>query len=91
MGATSYIAQCRDTQTPENCVPKGRDIYTKFIEPTYTKKAQNQGAIFQKKMWDKVGPDYNYNRDEIYGYSPAVSMLIGSDSHILILQFSNSW
>ena len=27
-------AQCRDTQTSENCVPKGRDIYTEFIEPT---------------------------------------------------------
>ena len=27
-------AQCRDTQTIENCVPKGRDIYTEFIEPT---------------------------------------------------------
>ena len=26
-------AQCLDTQTSENCVPKGRDIYTKFIEP----------------------------------------------------------
>ena len=28
-------AQCRDIQTSENCVPKGRDIYTEFIEPTY--------------------------------------------------------
>ena len=26
MGATSYIAQCRGTQTSENCVPKGRDM-----------------------------------------------------------------
>ena len=26
-------AQCRDIQTSENCVPKGRDIYTEFIEP----------------------------------------------------------
>ena len=30
-------AQCRDTQTSENCVPKGRDIYTEFIEPTIIK------------------------------------------------------
>ena len=27
-------AQCRDIQTSENRVPKGRDIYTEFIEPT---------------------------------------------------------
>ena len=27
-------AQCRDIQTSENCVPKGRDIYTELIEPT---------------------------------------------------------
>ena len=26
-------AQCRDIQTSENCVPKGRDIYSEFIEP----------------------------------------------------------
>ena len=26
-------AQCRDIQTFKNCVPKGRDIYTEFIEP----------------------------------------------------------
>ena len=30
-------AQCRDTQTSENCVPKGREIYTEFIEPTIIK------------------------------------------------------
>ena len=27
-------AQCRDIQISENCVPKGRDIYSEFIEPT---------------------------------------------------------
>ena len=27
-------AQCHDIQTSENCVPKGRDIYTEFIEHT---------------------------------------------------------
>ena len=27
-------AQCRDTQTSRSCVPKGRDVYTEFIEPT---------------------------------------------------------
>ena len=30
-------AQCRDTQPSENCVPKGRDIYTESIEPTKCK------------------------------------------------------
>ena len=24
-------AQCRDIQTSENCVPKGRDIYTEYL------------------------------------------------------------
>ena len=27
-------AQCRDTQTSENCIPKGCDTHTEFIEPT---------------------------------------------------------
>ena len=27
-------AQCRDIQISENCVPKGRDIYTELTEPT---------------------------------------------------------
>ena len=31
-------AQCRDIQISENCVPKGRDIYSEFIEPTIKEK-----------------------------------------------------
>ena len=27
-------AQCRDIQISENCVPKGRDIYSELTEPT---------------------------------------------------------
>ena len=34
MGATSYIAQCDDSQDVPNCVPKGRDIENKLLEPT---------------------------------------------------------
>ena len=30
-------AQCRDSQAPGACVPKGRDIYTESIEPTKCK------------------------------------------------------
>ena len=49
-------AQCRDIQTSENCVPKGRDIYTEFIEPTWNistnenikKDLENSKTLFYK-------------------------------------------
>ena len=31
---------------------------------SYTKKAQNQGATFEKKKWHKVAYDDNYNNNK---------------------------